>query len=228
MSTPAVLLDHEVIKREIVVSIVDQLYTLAASDDGTWLRTISSAPVTITIPAQIDEEFAAYSSVRIERAGNGLVTIVGDGGVTVNTPTDLSISAKWGVIELKRVDVNEWTLVNVSADPPRILDINYLFFAGGYVGNEDLWLQHFLQEWVLPANFDGSYAHLRVAPTAVFTVTLRKDGTAIGTCSFAIGSLVGVFSVSAATDLNGSTFSVTGPAVPDATANGLHLSLVPI
>lgn len=108
--TPAVLLDNEVIKREIVTNILDADYTLTPADDGLWLRTLSDDPVTITVPPQSEADFPAYMRLTIEQAGLGLVTFDAGAGVTLNSAFGLAIGAQFVVVTLKRVDVDEWTL----------------------------------------------------------------------------------------------------------------------
>lgn len=86
--------------------------TLALADAGQYLRTTNAAAVTITVPAQASVAWAAYTEIHIEQGGAGAVTISAGAGVTVNrlsgaTPT---VAGRYGVVTLKRIAENTWTL----------------------------------------------------------------------------------------------------------------------
>lgn len=126
-TAPAALLLPDPEKLEIVTAIVGEAYTLTAADDGLWLRTLSDDPMVITVPPEIDEAFPAFARVTIERAGLGAVSFVGGSGVTINSAFGESIDDRYAVAILKRVDVDEWTLAFLPADPVMVEE--YVGFA---------------------------------------------------------------------------------------------------
>lgn len=225
MAQPAVLLDDVVIKRQIVTNLVATTYTLQALDDNYWLRTLSGDPVTITVPAQLDVDFEPYTLVTIERAGAGVVTIQADGGVILHTSTNLTMETEFSVVQLKRVGPDEWTVVNVSIDPPRIVPCDYFWAQSYFTGGEVLFRADIRQEFKVAANFDGWVALLVVAPSAATVFTFKVDGATLGTLSFAIGSNTGVFGTSSQTDLNGHLFEIYAPNPADSSAAGLSITM---
>lgn len=91
--------------------------------------------------------------------------------------------------------------------------------------------QLLLHAVALPAEFDegltASRAYLNTAATASTTVTIKKNGTAKATVTFAAGSKLGVFTCAAAWEVQpGDKIEFVAPASADATADGVAITLM--
>lgn len=78
-----------------------------------------------------------------------------------------------------------------------------------------------------PVSLTGSYASAAVAFTAAAVFSITRNGTTIGTVSFAASASVGTFSfTSAVTTTAGDIIDIIGPATVDATGAGVSITLV--
>lgn len=68
-----------------------------------------------------------------------------------------------------------------------------------------------------PANFAGSYGIASVAATATTDFDIQKNGSSIGTMSYAAAASVATFSSSASTFAAGDILSIVAPGTPDTT-----------
>jgi hypothetical protein len=77
-----------------------------------------------------------------------------------------------------------------------------------------------------PINFAGSQAVLGIAATASTVLTIKKNGTTVGTITFGVSGTVGTFAAAAITELAaGDVLSITGPASADSTAANIAINL---
>lgn len=92
--------------------------TLGVTDAGEYIQTTSSVAVTITVAPQSAEAWAADTEIHIEQAGTGAVDFVGGSGVTINhlAAVDPIIAGRYGVVTLKRVAEDVWTLFGALAE----------------------------------------------------------------------------------------------------------------
>lgn len=84
-----------------------------------------------------------------------------------------------------------------------------------------------VRDWTLPANMSGSVGYIGVNPTATFVLSLKDDGTTIGTISI---STSGVFTFATTSGTEkvvtaGSMLTLVAPTVVDATANRASITL---
>lgn len=98
-------------------------YTFVAGDAGDFVRMTNSSAITVTIPPQSSVTWADDTEIFVEQAGDGKVQIAAGSGVTINIPAGLTAFSafKNGVISLKRVASDEWTLGG-ALEPDHILD----------------------------------------------------------------------------------------------------------
>lgn len=96
-----------------IVTVTGTTYTLLLSDGSKYLRTTNSSSVTITIPLNSSVEFPIGTSISIEQADIGVVTVSGGGVVTVNVPSTAGdkTDGQYTVISIVKVDINTWTLI---------------------------------------------------------------------------------------------------------------------
>lgn len=75
------------------------------------------------------------------------------------------------------------------------------------------------------AGLPGSTLKLKVAATASFVVTIKKDGTSIGTATVAAGDTTATASFTSDVDFTGNELSFTFPGSQDATAADVKISM---
>lgn len=89
-------------------------YTLVLADAPDIVVSLANAgAITLTVPANADAAIPVGSTVSVWQKGAGQVSVVGDTGVTILTPTTATASLKeqgsWA--SLLKVDTNTWALV---------------------------------------------------------------------------------------------------------------------
>jgi hypothetical protein len=82
--------------------------TLSSSHTTKYLVCNSSSAIDLTVPASAT--YDAYAEFVIEQRGTGVVTVVADTGVTINSTETLKTSGQYSVIGLKRTASNVYTL----------------------------------------------------------------------------------------------------------------------
>ena len=103
----------EVIKASGLINIrnVDADYTLSIEDAvNTLIRCRSTSPIQIVLPAHASTSIPIGASVKVRMSGLGSVTIVGEVGVTINTPSTLTLAGKNSTVFITKVDVDEWDI----------------------------------------------------------------------------------------------------------------------
>lgn len=92
-------------------------YTLVLTDAGKMIEFTNAAAVTITIPLNSSVAFAVGTVIEFVQASTGTLTIVGAGGVTLDSPGgSLTSSAQWATITLRKRAADEWTVNGELAD----------------------------------------------------------------------------------------------------------------
>lgn len=101
-------------------------------------------------------------------------------------------------------------------------------FAGGVlIASETLFAHVFAAAGSLPAGLAGSRARAGVAANGAATLSVRKNGTEVGTISFAAGATTATFAMASATAFAaGDLLSITAPGTADATLADVALTLV--
>lgn len=138
------------------------------------------------------------------------VTLVAIRGATHNVPANSSVSqpANSGTgIDQNPPDINPYLMV---------FDIG----NGNQLGASAVVLEHYigsqLSSVTLPASLTGSYAGCRVAPAGSYSITIKKNGSSIGSIDFAGSSTTATFTFSSTQTLvPGDVISFTAPATPD-------------
>lgn len=92
-----------------------------------------------------------------------------------------------------------------------------LFFPGKPTASQLLASITAVRAFSFAANFAGSVASCGVAPTASTSVSITKNGTAIGTITFAAGATTATFTGSAVSFAIGDVLGFLGAATADAT-----------
>lgn len=84
-------------------------YTLVAGNAFNSVEMNSASATTVTIPPNSSVAFPIGTIIHVVRLGAGTVTLVAGSGVTIRTPSVLTIGpAQYGSVELKKRATNEW------------------------------------------------------------------------------------------------------------------------
>lgn len=97
---------------EPIKVVADATYTPVLTDAGKYLRFTSTGSSVLTVPANSSEAFPIGTDIAVEQGNTGAVSLVADAGVTINVASgfDLKTGGQFGVISLKKVATDEWTL----------------------------------------------------------------------------------------------------------------------
>lgn len=90
-------------------------YTIELLDIGGLVRMTSSSANNLTVPAESTTYFPVGTTVSVRQAGSGQTTIVADGGVTITTPSSLSLRVQNSSIQLVKTGTNTWDLIGDTA-----------------------------------------------------------------------------------------------------------------
>jgi hypothetical protein len=92
--------------------------TLSLTDAGKYIRCTSGSATAITVPANASIAIPVEQTIAIRQAGAGLVTIVADGGVTINPPYGgtLVSAGNGSLMQLVKVATDTWDLVGQTAN----------------------------------------------------------------------------------------------------------------
>jgi hypothetical protein len=118
---------------------------------------------------------------------------------------------------------------NLDAIDAKLLDHNnedVRHFFPGAPGNSAVVAQFVATRAMgFAINAPGSKAVLAVAATASTVLTVKKNGTSIGTITFGVAGTTGTFAFAAATELAaGDVLTVANQASADATAAGISIT----
>ena len=90
--------------------------TLSSAHTTKYLVVDSASAVSITVPASAS--YDTYAEFVIEQRGAGVITVVADTGVTINSTETLKSSGQYSVIGLKRTNTNVYTLTGEREATP--------------------------------------------------------------------------------------------------------------
>lgn len=92
--------------------------TLELTDSYSFVQCSNVSPITVTIPDDATMAVPNSAHIDIIQAGTGSVTVVGDGGVTLNNAAGANSTAnQWEIIRLVKTGADEWT-ASVLLSPP--------------------------------------------------------------------------------------------------------------
>jgi len=202
------------------LQIIDGDYTLLSSDASSYMRQISASANDITVNSYL---FSYGIAVTFHQAGAGQITFVEGSGVTINTPPNGSLSTRGqgSTVTLICVAVDEYDLigdVELSVDYAGY-DVAMGVASPAPTASEELLRHLFTRSVVFGVDFAGSLAKADTAATASTVLSVKKNGTEIGTITFAIAGTTGTLESDgvAASFAAGDVMTVVAPATPDAT-----------
>jgi hypothetical protein len=87
-------------------------YTFVLADAGKIVDLNNASPITLTVPLNSSVAFPVGTRIDIIQTGAGQVTVVGAGGVTINSKgAALNITGQWSAATLIQRSANLWVLV---------------------------------------------------------------------------------------------------------------------
>jgi hypothetical protein len=94
-----------------VISTQSTTYSAVLADAGKIIKTTSSTPMEIVIPANATDAFEVGQKIDIYQYGTGQVTVTGVAGVDIrSTPTN-KLRTQYSFAAVVKIDTNEWALV---------------------------------------------------------------------------------------------------------------------
>lgn len=94
-----------------IINVVDADAVASASMLGALVRMNSTAAHTFTISLDSVVNIPERGVITVRGVGIGAVTIVGEAGVTINTPGTLNLRARHSTVQLIKVGPNEWDII---------------------------------------------------------------------------------------------------------------------
>lgn len=200
--------------------------TLDQSHLDAIVRFTNAADANYTIPTHASEPLPVGSTTDIVVAGAGKVTIIPQSGVTLNANGSLVIAGPMTKVTLVKIGANSWDVLKATGGeaPKRLISA---FLNGTYSASEVVIRYMNATEFTLPASLSGAQISAGTVSTASATFSIRKNGTPVGTITFAAGQATP--SVSFTADIAfaaGDVLSLIGPASPDATLADISLSFI--
>jgi len=89
--------------------------TLTASDQNSIISFTSSSAITVTLPVNTSEELNNGFQVRLDRDGTGTLTVVAQGGATVNSAAGLTARVRYSSVTIVKTALNVYKLTGDSA-----------------------------------------------------------------------------------------------------------------
>lgn len=100
------------------------------------------------------------------------------------------------------------------------------FYPGSPTASQILFYMESVRSFHLPASLTGSRFRALVAPTSSVTLTLKKNGTSIGTLTWAAGQNVPTVTFASQVTFSvGDTFTVEAPSAEDTTFSQISVNL---
>jgi Putative phage tail protein len=156
------------------------------------------------------------------------VTILPTGSDTVQMTNSTTLSYFGDSLYFVSDGVSNWAILCGWIQPANDAYIYIPPIAGVYLSSQELWYATPVRSFTLPVNLTGSHAGARTAPTGNVQVTIKKNGSSIGTVNIAGSATTATFTFTAAVTINGTTdtISFVAPASADATFAGFWCDLL--
>lgn len=201
-----------------------EIYTLGDADYRSLIKgKIEANKWDGSIPgayATLEQAFGLPGSVSIKDNQNMSQTINVIGGML--TSVQLAMISQ-GMLPIKPAGVSQSLEVGDFAP----LEV-FIYRSGVLVANDSLYRATIMAKTFISAAYGWADASLEVAPTAQRVLTIKRNGSAIGTITFASGSTNGVpvLNTACVLLLPGDFIEIVGPSAVDATASNLALSFL--
>jgi uncharacterized protein related to proFAR isomerase len=126
-------------KRFFEAITVSSSKTLGLADSGTYQKSVSSSPITITIPNSNAVNFPLDTEIVVAKYGEGNVQVFPSTGVTINSAGDINnITTKYHAFKLKKLGANEWLLEVYGEGVESVASVAWGAITGTLGNQEDL------------------------------------------------------------------------------------------
>ena len=85
-------------------------YTIVEDDRNSILLADSASISNFIVPLNSTYEIPIGISIKVVRSGEGAVQFTGEAGVTINSPSEIYLTAQWSDIDLIKIGTNSWIL----------------------------------------------------------------------------------------------------------------------
>lgn len=139
-----------------------------------------------------------------------------------------SVTLGVGVIALVMTDgtANGLIVLTIGYTAGQAYDLN-TFVSGTMSNNQEVLRFNARRAFTLPSGLTGSNADAGVAATASTTLTMKKNGSSIGTLVWSASGTVAAITFSSAVSFAvGDVFTIDGPATADATLANIAVNLL--
>jgi hypothetical protein len=194
---------------DIVLTAADVSGLATVATTGSY-NDLSNKPAAYVLPV-------ATASVLggVRAPGNGNLNISGTGVIDLGFTPVSSVNGETGAVTLTASDITGFTS-------------ELSIWAQGPLANSEILFKKIpSRNLTLHAGLSGSTAKTGVAATASTVLTLRKNGTAIGTFTFAAGATSATIAFAADVQFTAGVdvLDLIGPATPDLTAADFYITV---
>lgn len=85
-------------------------YLIVENDTNSILLAESESSINFIVPLDSTYEIPVGTTIKVVRSGEGEVQFTGENGVTINSPSEIYLTAQWSDIDLIKVGTNSWIL----------------------------------------------------------------------------------------------------------------------
>jgi hypothetical protein len=178
-----------------ITEIATTLYDLDTNDAGSYLRFTAATAKTMSVRADATHALLDDSEWHIRNAGAGNLTLSPAGGVTITPPAGGSlIIPPDGVATLKRIAVDTFDLMGTTVS--EAVGVPYALpfgFVAKPLGNATVLIHVFTEDVLFAADFALSRGGVATNPTATASLSIRKNGSAVGGIGITTGGVVSFF-----------------------------------
>lgn len=158
--------------------------------------------------------------------GNTIISGTGNPSNTVGNNGDFFLAQDTAILWGPKVS-GAWPGSGTQLQSPMKSYAVSLYVEGQLTSSEVLLVHCAPVAYTLPVGLSGSFAKSTIAATASTVFVIKKNGSQIGTATFAVGAQSATFSFTTATSfVAGDVLEIDGPATPDSTLANIGFTFV--
>ncbi len=203
-----------------LTTVTATTYDLPSSTAGRYIRFTADTAKTVNVRPEADHALPSDSEWHLRNVGDEPLTIVPGVGVVINAPAGGSLVVPVdGVVTLKRIAADLFDLLGSTISSNGVPYSIPFGFVAKPLGSETLLIHVFAEDVTFLGNFASSRAAILTNPAATATLSIRKNGIAVGGISVTTAGVV-AFSTSGGTAVSfvaGDILTVVAQDLADAT-----------
>lgn len=86
-------------------------WTIDADDEYHMILCDNASPISVTVPADADDNLPIGYTMHLHQKGAGAVTVVAGSGVSVNSSRSLVTDAQYSALSLFKIGADDWVVV---------------------------------------------------------------------------------------------------------------------